>query len=356
MLTLLVTKHKYDDHHLAFKMPKNISSMAVLIFLIASASTVFATPAALSQTTTTTTSTASSSTPPASTSTTVTCASSSIVIYHGVICTATVTGSFPLGKVTWSDGGVQKLSRTTCTLFIGSCSVVFRPMSSTSPVTITASYAGDHRNAPSSGSFSVTVSLKGSVTKVYCWPNQIATGSANNVTCVGRVIGHNPTGTLTWTQTGTGTVTFITSTCLLAKSHCSVTLLAGSTGNVAIQAAYNGDANNSASSGSAQLMIKAKTSLANVCSATSVAVGSSMTCTATLTDFTGSVSGESIVWYVVGGTGSVTLSSGSCALSSGGSCSITVTGSVAGSVAIRAFYLGDSANTRSAGSARIMVS
>jgi len=209
-------------------MSKNIESIAVLLVLSVSALTAFAIPAAVSQTTTS--ATASSTRPPASTATSVACASSSIIIYHGVSCTATVTGNFPRGKVTWSDGGVEKLSRSTCTLFIGSCSVVFRPMSSTSPVTITASYAGDNRNAPSSGSFSVTVTLKGSITNVACWPDQVVTGSTNTITCVGRVSGHRPTGTLTWTQSGTGSVTFNTSTCTLAKSHCLVTLLAGSTG------------------------------------------------------------------------------------------------------------------------------
>ena len=335
-------------------MPKHIPSiLAILVILVASALTMIAIPAAISQATTITT---TGPAPTATTTTTVTCASSSIIRYHGVVCTATVTGNFPRGKVNWSDGGVEKLSRSACTLFIGSCSVVFRSMTSTSPVTITASYVGDNRNAPSSGSFSLTVSLKGSVTKVYCWPDQIVTGSTNSITCEGRVVGHSPTGTLTWTQTGTGSVTFTTSTCTLEKSHCSVTLLAGSIGTVTIQVAYSGDFNNTASSGSTELTIKAKTSLANVCSATAVAIDSSITCTATLTGFTGSVLGESIAWYVVGGTGSTTFSANSCTLSSGGTCSITVTGSAAGSVAIRAFYLGDATNTRSAGSAHLVVS
>jgi hypothetical protein len=46
----------------------------------------------------------------------------------------------------------------------------------------------------------------------------------------------------------------------------------------------------------------------------------------------------------------------SCTLSLGGTCSITVTGSAKGGVSIGAYYLGDSANTRSGGSAHIQVS
>ena len=347
----LPTTHMYSAIVFRARMKKNISSIAVLLVLLSSILTMLATPVASSETS------SSSTAALASTTTTVACASSPAIVFHDVLCTATVTGNFPRGKVTWSDGGVQKLSRDTCSLFIGSCSVVFRPMSGTSPVTITTSYGGDKHNSPSSGSISITVTLKGSETKAYCWPDEIVTGSTKVITCVGWVSGHRPTGTLAWTQTGgTGSVTFTTGTCTLATRHCSVKLNAGSTGTITVQAAYSGDANNTASSGTTQLTIKAKTSLANVCSATSVAVGSSITCTATLTGFTGSVSGETIAWYQIGGNGSATFSSTSCTLSSGGTCSITITGSEKGHVGMGAFYLGDAANTRSSGSAHVVVS
>jgi hypothetical protein len=58
----------------------------------------------------------------------------------------------------------------------------------------------------------------------------------------------------------------------------------------------------------------------------------------------------------VWGDGSITLSAGTCTLSSGGTCSITVTGVAHGGITIGAFYLGDSANTRSVGYAHFLVS
>lgn len=332
-------------------MKKSISSIAMLLVLLASSFTVLASPVVADGTSSTTT------VVPVSTTTTVTCESSSAVIFQAVRCTATVTGNFPRGKVTWSDGGVEKLSSSTCWLFIGSCTVAFRPLSATSPVTITASYTGNAHNAPSNGSFQITVGLKSTETLAHCNPSSVVTGRTKAINCVARVYGHSPTGTITWSQTGgTGSVTFSATTCTLAKRHCSVSVTAGSAGSVTIQAAYSGDVNNTASSGTTTLTIKSKTSLANVCNATSVAVGSSVTCTATLTGFIGSVSGETIAWYQIGGSGSATFSSMSCTLSLGGTCSITVTGSAKGGVSIGAYYLGDSANTRSGGSAHIQVS
>jgi len=330
-------------------MMKNTASITVLVLLLGSSLAVLSTPAAAAGTNATTT------LAPVSTTTSVSCTSSSATLFSALKCTASVTGAFPKGKVTWSDGGAGKLSRTTCVLFLGSCSIEFRPTSAVSPITITASYAGDSHNAPSSGSFSVTVSLKGSETRVSCWPNQVLAGSTKVISCVGWVSGHRPTGTLTWTQTGgTGSISFASTTCTLAARHCSVKANVGATGTVTVQAAYSGDANNTASSGTASLTIRAKTSLANVCSATSVATGSSITCTATLAGFSGSVSGETIAWYQVGGPGSATFST-SCTLSAGGSCSITVTGAAKGGVGIGAFYLGDAANGRSSGFAHIVV-
>jgi hypothetical protein len=332
-------------------MRKDIPSIALLLVLLASSFTLLASPVVADGTSSTTT------VAPASTTTTVTCESSSAVIFHGVRCTAAVTGNFPRGKVTWSDGGVGKLSRGACGLFIGSCSVVFRPLTGASPVTITANYAGDAHNAPSSGSFQITVGLKSTETHTRCYPDSVVTGRTKAINCFALVDGHRPTGTMTWSQTGgTGSVTFSATTCTLDKRHCSIMVTAGSTGSVTIQAAYGGDFNNTASSGTSTLTIKGKTSLANICNATSAAVGSSITCTATLTGFTGSASGEAIHWYKVGGDGSATFSSLSCTLASGGTCSITVTGSAKGGVGIGAYYLGDSANTRSGGFAHIQVS
>ena len=100
----------------------------------------------------------------------VTCLDSSLPLsYYGTytICTATVTGSSPSGEVLWSSsagGSFSEPPSTTsapeCTLSSGSCSVPFLPSLVSyefSPVTITASYVGDANNAPSSDTFSITI-------------------------------------------------------------------------------------------------------------------------------------------------------------------------------------------------------
>jgi hypothetical protein len=79
--------------------------------------------------------------------------------------------------------------------------------------------------------------------------------------------------------------------------------------------------------------------------------GNEALCTATVTGYTGSVSGETISWSQ-SGTGSVVFPYGStCTLSSSGTCSVTVSGVTAGSVTMTAYYPGDSSNAPSFGSA-----
>ena len=315
------------------------SSVAALVALFVLS--ILAMPA-VADTTTTTTQT------PSPSSTTVTCPTTSIGIFSRVKCTVSVSGNFPLGVVTWSSNEAGSFSRSKCYLFLGSCSVVYRPSSTDTPVTITANYAGDKHNQPSSGTFSLTVTLKDSDTKATCLPDSVVAGSPTKVTCRAAVSGHRPEGTVTWSQTGgTGSVTFAYTTCTLNYGRCSIKLTGSTVGSVTIQASYGGDTTHLPSTATATLTVKAKTSLALTCIPSPVASGSASTCTATLSGFSGSVSGEGISWYRMGGAGAGTFSSTTCALSPSGSCSITVTGMSAGNIRVGAFYLGDSANSRS---------
>ena len=91
--------------------------------------------------------------------TAVTCSPGSVLVGSSTSCTATVTGSSPTGAVMFSTfvGAMSQFSSTTCALTSGTCHVNYTPASSTSPVTIMATYEGDSNNSVSSGTFSLTV-------------------------------------------------------------------------------------------------------------------------------------------------------------------------------------------------------
>lgn len=92
------------------------------------------------------------------TTTSVSCSPSSVSVASSSTCTATVTGNSPTGTVSWASSAVANFSPAlTCTLSGGSCSVSYTPSSSTSPVTITATYGGDASNGGSSGTFNLPV-------------------------------------------------------------------------------------------------------------------------------------------------------------------------------------------------------
>lgn len=90
------------------------------------------------------------------------------------------------------------------------------------------------------------------------------------------------------------------------------------------------------------------------CSPSSINVGSSSSCTATVSGASGSINGETISWTQSGGTGSVTFPSGNTCTLSGTSCSVTVTGDP-GVVTLKASYPGDSNNAASSGTFNLTV-
>ena len=150
-------------------------------------------------------------------STTVSCNHASVTVGSAATCKATVvgSGSLPTGSVTWSSSGSGKFSKQTCKLSKGACSVKFTPAAAGSSVLLTATYEGNIRNVPSAGTYSLTVSAKGSKTTVSCTPKSTAVGSV--ITCTAKVKGYAPTGTISWFQSGTGSVSFSSTTCALSK-------------------------------------------------------------------------------------------------------------------------------------------
>ena len=161
--------------------------------------------------------------------------------------------------ITFSQsGGTGSVSfgSTTCALSSeGACSVSITALTIGS-VTIEASYGGDSNYGPSSGTFSLTIASKTS-TSVVCTPSPVYSGSPT--TCTATVTGTSPTGTVSWSTSGRGA--FSTNSCTLSSSgSCSVSYTpSSSTSPVTITGAYNGDANNFASSGIFSLKVNPTT-------------------------------------------------------------------------------------------------
>jgi phospholipase C len=180
---------------------------------------------------------------------TVSCSPASVAVGTSVVCKASVIGfTTPTGTVAWSTSGEGKFSSATCTLRKGACSVRYTPASVKSKVVITAKYSGNSKVPATSGTFPLGVTKKSSSTVLTCVPSSISAGSSKAVKCTARVLGYLPTGTVTWSSTGSGSVKFAEAKCNLAKRACSVTLTGRTAGSVTVKATYAGDKNNTSSS------------------------------------------------------------------------------------------------------------
>jgi len=185
-------------------------------------------------------------------------------------------------------------------------------------------------------------------TTVSCNLAPVAVGLA--ATCAATVkvkaVGPVPTGTVTWSSSQPGR--FSPTSCKLSQhvsySTCSVTFTPNTAKSpVTIKALYGGDSKDSPSNGTTSLaVIRAKTVASITCTKSTFAVGTSVTCTATVTGSAPSHTGT-ITWSKFSGTGKVAFIPPTCKLSAG-KCSVTVKGVAAGSVTIEASYSGDSNN------------
>lgn len=275
----------------------------------------------------------------------VSCSRPLIVVGTSTTCKVRLSSATVSGIVAWSSNGTGTFSAASCRLSRGACQLRYTPTSSGS-LLITASYQREPWELLTTGTFALTVTSKTTKTTVSCSPTSVPANSSKIITCKAKVTGYSPTGNVTWTQTGIGSVSFITKTCALFQGACSVTMTGVRPGSVAVQASYGGNSNNVASSGTRGLKIgKASTAVTIACSATTLIKGVPVTCTATVSGYppTGTVT-----WSKVSGTGRVAFSSKTCTLSSG-SCQVTITATVAGSIKIKAAYGGDSNNLKSSG-------
>jgi hypothetical protein len=119
--------------------------------------------------------------------------------------------------------------------------------------TITAAYAGDTNNTPSSGSSIVDVTLTSSQTSVSLNPSSVMVGGISQVSVT--VAGISPTGTVTFTANPASSGSFNANSCNLVAGTCSVSFTSSAMGQISITGSYSGDTNNKPSSANAVLNI-----------------------------------------------------------------------------------------------------
>ena len=176
---------------------------------------------------------------------TVSCDPAPVVVGSETTCEATVRGFGlgPTGTVAWSSDRVGKFSKLVCKFSDGACSVKFTPTAAGS-VILTANYGGDSEDLPSAGTYGLAVVMEATNTAVSCTPKSAVAGSSAIITCKAKVIGYSPTGTVSWSQTGTGSVSLGSTACILSQGRCYVMATGSTGGQVIINATYSGDSNN----------------------------------------------------------------------------------------------------------------
>src|SRR5438128_1946314 len=284
-------------------------------------------------------------------STSVSCSPSSVLAGVATTCTATVTGGAghtPTGTVAFTSNGSGTFSGSPCTLTTvnsttATCLATYTPTNAASTThTITGTYSGEGGNsgyAGSSGTFNVTVSKRSSSTSVSCLPSTVLAGVGS--TCTATVSdasgagASTPAGTVTFSHTGNGS--FSSTTCTLASGSCSVTYTptdsASATHN--ITAAYSGSTIHNISNNTASpfaLTVNKRNTTTSVSCGSPVIAGQASTCTASLTDTsgTGASAPTGTVTFSTSSTGS--FSGNPCTLSGSGStstCSVSYTPDVA---------------------------
>jgi len=117
---------------------------------------------------------------------------------------------------------------------------------------------------PSTGLVYVANELSGTVSVISSGPGptstDVACGSSlfligTSTRCTAIVAGASPTGNVTWSYSGSGSVSFSPDPCALSSGQCQVTVMGTGAGTVTVIASYGGDATNPASSGNFTLFV-----------------------------------------------------------------------------------------------------
>src|SRR6266568_1468063 len=296
------------------------------------------------------------------TSTTIIC-NTSVLVGTPSSCTVTVTNTAtnpaaPSGAVTLTTDSRGSLpyycTLTTATPTSATCIVSYTPRIAGSH-TITANYQGDGTHSVSSGTTSLTASSRSTSTAITCNSSVLAGQAATCTTTVTDTSGSGssaPFAIVSFTQTGTSG-SFSSSTCYLygtgTSASCNVTFTPAASGTSNINAAFAGEQVNTGSSTASPATINSskRTSAVTLSCTSPIAIGQGSTCTAIATDTSSSGTAITPTGTVsFSSTGSGSLSATSCTLS-GGSCSVSFTGSAVGTATVNGTYAGDVAHTGS---------
>lgn len=295
----------------------------------------------------------------AATETEVDCEPSTVAQEVSTTCTATVTSSgseTPTGEVSWTTESPEgSFDTSPCELIDGSCSTGYTD-GEVGNWTITAEYSGDANSQPSEGSTEVTITPAASgttTTALSCDPTSFIV-SSGYTECTATVSGTDPTGVIDW-QSSSANYEFDPASCSAAS--CTVDYIDYVTGTPTLTAYYRGDTNNLPSEGSTVVTVTQGTQPTTTsvsCDPPSVEVGSSTTCTATVSGAgpTGTVIFDASPSDGVFEPVLCTLSVESATQSS---CGADFAPSVAETVTVTATYTGDSSNEGSAGSTDVTV-
>ena len=268
------------------------------------------------------------------------CFPTTVSVGHPTFCTSLVLGLNATVPVKWnstSPGAFKSLACATADN-VEECDVTFVPAMAGTP-NITAFFPGDPINLPDIRVFSITVLPVPTTLSVTCLPGMKPAGSF--FACKAKLTGYHPTGPITLTQGGTGSVVSPVPSCTVVAGKCHFNLEGDTTGRVFLTFQYSGDVNNLGSStGSALYVKKAAARLSIACDPLPLIPGDSTDCTAT-------VSGHNptgrVLLTKVFGSGLARFGGVVCVLS-GGECTVTLFGLHRGSVIIAGFYSGDRNN------------
>src|SRR2546425_2509888 len=305
---------------------------------------------------------------PAST-TTISCTPSKVDVNQPTSCSTTVTDTSanpttPTGTITFASNGPGAFSVASCPLSgtgaTASCSVTYTP-TAIGAQTITGSYGGDSAHTTSSGT--ANINPTNTSTSVSCTPSTIASGQST--TCAATVTDTSSTPT---TPTGivtlnAGNGTFTGAPCTLAGTgatgSCSVnyTLKPIAARTDIVTGTYAGDVAHSGSSGSFSLTVTtgAPTATTLSCNPSTVPIGQTTTCTASVTDTSGTpTTPTGTVTFTSSGAG--TFNAMNCTISGTGataSCLASYTPTAAGVQTITGSYSGDSSHSTSSNAVNV---
>ncbi len=295
------------------------------------------------------------------TTTTVSCSPTSVQLSS--LCTAVVSSSDPVTKLTGSVGFASSVTGVfkpaSCTVTKGVCSVSFFPKSMGS-ATVTASYSGDLTGSGghtgSSGTTTVTVIGHSTSTIVNCSPGTVNAPNQTSTTCTATVTDTSgtpvtPSGTVSFKSSKLGT--FSPTSCSLSAGSCFVTYTPGkkstALGKATITASYSGDTvgdGHLISSGTTSVTVTGHATTTTLsCTPSTLGQFTTTTCTVKVTDTsstpvtpTGTVSFSSSKHGIFTPGGSCTLSPISTKTAT---CTVTFEPTSTGSYTITAVYSGD---------------